>query len=251
MFSNQVAVPGLVGPVTMENNARQPGEPLGSAGCRHPGLPLRFSPIAVPAATRRGCWLGRGPGAGAGSRRAGGCGAAAAAARCVHALQSTAKGAAAPLSPAGRAETKGSPAPRGSGRGRREMEREGKPSALPSPRSAGCRAPAAGPPGQGEVSALLAPEIVAWGTRTERGAEEGHTLTCRAGRLPPPRWVASEAPAHGSGLCARLVCSWSENKRAFSSTGHHNTAFLYPEHPGDSCLLQFFLYLCLSDSKNQ
>lgn len=83
--------------VTMEN--QQPGEgggePLGSAGCGHPGLPLRDSGSRSGAGGWRGAVpAGQGPGA--------------AAARCVHALQSTGKGAAAPLSSAGRAQTKGS-----------------------------------------------------------------------------------------------------------------------------------------------
>lgn len=77
------AAPAAVTPGSLSAIA---GSRSGAGGCRG----------AVPA--------GQGPGA--------------AAARCVHALQSTGKGAAAPLSSAGRAQTKGSLlAPRGSGQG--------------------------------------------------------------------------------------------------------------------------------------
>lgn len=96
-FPNKLLFPACWA-VTMENHARQPREPLGSAGCAHPGLPLPFSAIAG-SRSGAGGWRGAVPA---------GQGPGAAAARCVHALQSTGKGAAAPLSSAGRAQTKGS-----------------------------------------------------------------------------------------------------------------------------------------------
>lgn len=83
--------------VTMEN--QQPGEGGGSLSA----APAAVTPgsLSAIAGSRSGAggWRGAVPA---------GQGAGAAAARCVHALQSTGKGAAAPLSSAGRAQTKGS-----------------------------------------------------------------------------------------------------------------------------------------------